>query len=160
MENDQDKTYVDLWQTLNDNLTTCSRYQNTNPGVSDDDIHKFEQRYRVQLPDDVKRAIRVHDGREKLDYGLGWRLASVDLRPLNQWTPFEGRDWASDLFEELNNDESTCAVKSLHDDAQNHLIAYRQNKNLKENNEFHELPTELIVIGGGMDDYCEVSDFK
>ncbi|CAF4767522.1 unnamed protein product [Rotaria sp. Silwood1] len=152
--NDLNKIYVDLWQTLNDKLSSFSRYQNNNPGASDDDIKQFEQRHRIQLPDDVKQAIRVHNGHNKIGYGLCLRLASTDLLPLSQWVPFEERDWASELFEELNDDGS-CAVKSLQDDARNHLAAYRKNKDLKKNKAFHKLSSELIVIGQGMDDYCE-----
>ncbi|CAF3235315.1 unnamed protein product [Rotaria sp. Silwood2] len=153
--NDQNKTYVDLWQTLNDKLSLFPRYQNKNPGASDVDIKHFEQHHRIQLPDDVKQAIHIHDGRDKIDYGLCLRLASTDLLPLSQWLPFEECDWASELFEELSNDGS-CAVKSLQDDAQSHLVAYRKNSDLKKNKAFHKLSPELIVIGQGMDDYCEV----
>ncbi|CAF2952030.1 unnamed protein product [Rotaria sp. Silwood2] len=152
--NDQNKTYVDLWQTLNDKLSSFPRYQNKNPGASDVDIKHFEQHHRIQLPDDVKQAIHIHDGRDKIDYGLCLRLASTDLLPLSQWVPFEERDWASELFEELSNDGS-CAVKSLQDDVQAHLVAYRKNSDLKKNKAFHRLSPELIVIGQGMDDYCE-----
>jgi len=153
----EQQEYKHLWKTLNDNLSYAPDYQNASlPSATDSEIELAEQRLNVKLPDDIKYALRCHNGRKKLSYGLPFRLPTTDLLPLADWYVFEtepGADRAT--FFECLTDNGSNGSGLLEEDIRDHLAAYRKDQNIKTNNEFKSLPCELLVIGEGMDDYSE-----
>ncbi|CAF1529291.1 unnamed protein product, partial [Didymodactylos carnosus] len=143
-----------LWQRLNDGLSNVKKFQNLSvSGCSDHEIEMFEQRVHVKLPDDIKQFLRVHNGREKISFGLPYRLATTDLLPLEEWKPYEKQEWVDMFFKCLN--EECCDAQLLKEDAEQHLKLYRRNGKSVKETKFLSLPCEILVIGNGMDDYCE-----
>jgi hypothetical protein len=162
------KHVTDQWNELNKGLKHVPKFQNKNhTGVSEERIKEFETKYQVTLPPEIRAVIKVHDGRKHIGFGLSYRLPTTDLLPIDEWKPYEkdNYDFAEDLFQCLADKVDGCADKNLQEDAREHLKAYIEGneKAQKQNNEhkltnnqaFQSLPSELLIIGQGMDDYAE-----
>jgi hypothetical protein len=164
----------DIWDQLNDALKYAPKFQNKHrPGVDEQTIQYVESKLGITLPKEVRDIIKIHDGRDHIGFGLSYRLATTDLLPITKWRPYEkeGEGYTDILFECLTGENNRCVDENLRIDAQGHLAAYiddiknaeQQSKNnkrktdydLENNDAFHGLPCELLVIGEGMDDYAE-----
>jgi hypothetical protein len=162
-----------LWDQLNDALNYAPKFQNKDrPGVDEKTIQYVESKLGVKLPKEIRDVVKVHDGRDHIGYGFTDRFATTDLLPIAKWRPYEkeGDEYPDILFECLIKKNNRCADKNLRDDAKQHLTAYingirdaqQQSKNkkkieyeLKNDETFHSLPCELLIIGEGADDYVE-----
>ena len=157
-----DKDITERWHSLNKALEHLPKFQNKNQaGVQEEEIKKFESKYQITLPNEIRAAIKVHDGRQHICCGLGYRLPTTDLLPIAQWKPYEiDNDVSSgDLFECLADKKDACANAHLREDAREHLSAYMEAKEKSEKSiikeVFKSLPCELLIIGEVMDDYAE-----
>ncbi|CAF1471120.1 unnamed protein product [Adineta steineri] len=165
---------ANLWEQLNDALDYAPNFQNKSiAGVDEETILQIESKLGIRLPEDTRDAIKIHNGREHIDYGLYYRLATTDLLPITKWRPYEKEDEDSVtlFFECLSKGKNKCMDKNIYDDARDHLAAYnniteniRKQSNdrttitdddLMNNEAFSTLPCELLIIGEGMDDYTE-----
>jgi hypothetical protein len=158
-----------LWDKLNNALEYAPKFQNKSiPGVDEETIQRIEAKLGITLPKEIRDVVKVHDGRDHINYGFSYRLATTDLLPIKKWRPYEkeGEGCSDALFECLTDENDRCANKKLCNDAKNHLKAYmngvanaaRQtntNYELANDKAFHALPCELLIIGEGMDDYVE-----
>ncbi|CAF1500988.1 unnamed protein product [Adineta steineri] len=157
LQQTRSKEYEQLWKKINVHFKSNSKYQNRYiPGVSEYDIQEAERRLGgITLPNDIKQAIRIHNGRRKYLFGLSYRSPTTDLLPLDEWHPYENVPWCNDLFEQLvDDDDNSIGEGLMKDDLREHLKVYNDKKTVK-NKEFHEMKSELLVIGEGMDDYGE-----
>lgn len=154
------------WNSLNERLKDFPKFQNKeHPGVSEEQIKSFESKWKIKLPDDIRQAIRIHNGRPHISYGLHFRSPTTDLLPIDEWKPYEQSEdaFADDLFSSLADEKDQCADRHLREDVQEHLKIYREEKEknasedlkLSANERFQSTPSELLVIGQGMDDYAE-----
>ena len=161
---------TDRWHSLNKGLEHVPKFQNKHqPGVQEEHIKKLESKYKITLPKEIRAVIKVHNGRKHIGYGLGYRLPTTDLLPIEQWKSYEKDEddyqFAEDLFQCLVDKNDACADHHLREDAREHLNAYiaakekaqKQNENSKiiKDEAFQSLPCELLIIGQGMDDYAE-----
>ncbi|CAF3264890.1 unnamed protein product [Rotaria socialis] len=157
-----------LWNKLNDALVYAPYFQNTNQkGVSEERIKQIESKLKVSLPTEIRTVISIHDGQNKIGYGLSHRLATTDLLPVSQWRPYETNHEECELLLECLVDKKIYETAELRDDVRDHLTAYLNGiKQASTNNRkteysianddvFHALPCELLIIGEGMDDYTE-----
>lgn len=152
------KHVTDRWNNLNKNLEHVPKFQNkSQTGVKEEDIQEFEKKFNIHLPKEIREVIKIHNGRQHIGYGLGYRLPTTDLLPLSQWKPYEkdNDDFSKDLFECLIDTNDGSADKNLREDAREHLNAFIKNHDLTKNDLFQSLPSELLIIGQGMDDYAE-----
>ena len=152
-----DKDITERWHSLNKALEHLPKFQNKNQaGVQEEEIKKFESKYQITLPNEIRAAIKVHDGRQHICCGLGYRLPTTDLLPIAQWKPYE---IDNNVFSELLFECIACANARLQEDAREHLSAYMEAKEKSEKSiikeVFKSLPCELLIIGEGMDDYAE-----
>ncbi|CAF0968813.1 unnamed protein product [Adineta steineri] len=157
LQQTRSKEHEQLWKKINAHFKSNSKYQNRYiPGVSEYDIQEAERRLGgITLPNDIKQAIRIHNGRRKYLFGLSYRSPTTDLLPLDEWHPYENVPWCNDLFEQLvDDDDNSIGEGLMKDDLRKHLKVYNDKKTVK-NKEFHEMKSELLVIGEGMDDYGE-----
>ena len=161
------------WKELNERLVDFPKFQNEDQlGVSQEQIDDFQSKWRIDLPREIRSFIEVHNGRQHIEYGLSFRLATTDLLPLDQWRPYEienenDDNFVEDLFRSLVDSSDTCADEHLSDDVREHLNIYRElilNDDGKHKgngpmfttrDEFRRVPCELLMIGKGMDDYAE-----
>ncbi|CAF1653973.1 unnamed protein product [Rotaria magnacalcarata] len=130
-------------------------------------IKQIESKLNISLPTEIRAVISIHDGRNKIDYGLSHRLATTDLLPVSQWRPYETKNEGCELLLECLVAEKTCATAELRDDVRDHLIAYingikqastskrKTGYSIANDEVFHVVPCELLIIGEGMDDYTE-----
>ncbi|UJR18977.1 hypothetical protein I4U23_022106 [Adineta vaga] len=86
--------YRELWKTINNHFKHCPKFQNLSvSGVSEHDLRQAEKRLGgIFLPDDMKNALRIHNGRSKFGFGLRYRSPTTDLLPLNEWYPYESEE--------------------------------------------------------------------
>jgi len=146
--------YEKLWKMVNNHFKCIHKFQNLSvPGVSEHDLRQAERRLgNILLPHDMKQALRIHDGRSEFSFDLGYRSPTTDLLPLNEWYPYESEEWCDQLFEQVVTDGVSQSMK---EDLREHLKVYDGKEENIKKKEFKELKTELLVIGKGMDDYCE-----
>jgi hypothetical protein len=162
-----------LWDQLNNALEYAPKFQNKDrPGVDEKTIQHIESKLGIKLPKEIRNVVKVHDGRDHINYGFTYRLATTDLLPIAKWRPYEkeGNGSLDMLCNCLDNENDGCADKNLCDDFQDHWAAYSDaTKNAKksktkkrkieynpDNDEtFQALPCELLIIGEGADDYVE-----
>jgi hypothetical protein len=158
------KHVTERWDELNKALEHVPKFQNKNQtGVSEESIKDFESKLKINLPKEIRAAIKVHDGRKHSGYGLSYRLPTTDLLPLSEWKPYEkeDEDFTESLFESLAEKNDEYPDKNLREDAREHLNAYIEGKKISKDNTltnnqlFQSLPCELLIIGEGMDDYVE-----
>jgi hypothetical protein len=161
---DQDliKHVTEHWTELNKTLGDVPKFKNEHQaGVSEERIKEFESKLKIVLPKEIRAAIKVHDGRKHIGYGLIYRLPTTDLLPLTEWRPYEkdNDDFSEDLFGCLADKDNASTDKNLHDDAREHLKAYleatKKSSKGSDSEAFKSLPCELLIIGQGMDDYAE-----
>ena len=127
--------------------------------VSEEQIHEIESKLDIILPKEIRAVVKVHDGRQHIGYGLGYRLPTTDLLPIAQWKPYEidNDQFPEELFECLNKENIVCANKNLCDDAQVHLNVYanaikKYSKKTNNNHQFNlneifrTVPCELLII--------------
>lgn len=158
------------WDSLNKALEHVPKFQNKHKsGVEEEHIKKLESKYNITLPKEIRAVVKVHDGRKHIGYGLGYRLPSTDLLPIEQWKSYEkdedGYEFVQQLFECLVDTNDACADPHLREDLREHLKVYIEaNKKVEKGNKdteptknksFLSLPCELLIIGQGMDDYSE-----
>ncbi|CAF0996138.1 unnamed protein product [Didymodactylos carnosus] len=143
-----------LWTELNNSLSYAPRYQNkTVKGITSTD--SVEKRLQIKLPEDAKETVRVHNGRrQKIGYGLIYRLPTTDLLPIDQWRPYEHEEWFENDFLKCLQPKPECGVELMLDDIPKHFEALKKS-NYKMTDEVKKLPCELLVIGEGADDYGE-----
>lgn len=146
--------YKKLWKTVNNHFKRRRKFQNLSvSGVSEHDLKQAEKRLGgILLPDDMKNALRIHNGRSKFGFGLRYRSPTTDLLPLNEWYPYEAEEWCNLLFEAVVTNNGP---ESMKEDLKEHLKVYDGKEETIKKQEFKKLQTELLVIGEGMDDYFE-----
>jgi ribosomal protein S19 len=158
------KQVTERWNELNKNLEHVPKFQNKKQtGVSEEHIKEVESKLKINLPKEIRTAVKVHNGRKHIGYGLGYRLPTTDLLPISQWKPYEidNDQFPEDLFRSLADKTDACADKNLQEDAREHLNIYSegikkdQNYKLANDKTFQSLSCELLIIGQGMDDYAE-----
>lgn len=96
LSNKSDMTeYEKLWKMTNDHFKRTPKFQNLSvPGASENDFRQAERRLgNIVLPDDMKCALRIHNGRSKFGFGLHYHSPTTDLLPLNEWHPYESEGW-------------------------------------------------------------------
>lgn len=159
-------TIANRWNFLNDRLKDFPKFQNKDRvGVTEKQIEEFESKWNIELPSEIRQVIQIHNGRPHIGFGLHFRSPTTDLLPLDEWKPYEhdNFNFVDDLFSCLTDEKDQCADRHLHDDVKEHLKIYREEKDknpsedlkLLNNKDFQSIPTELLVIGQGMDDYAE-----
>ena len=57
--------------------------------VIEQPIKQFESKLNIISPPEIRAAIKVHDGRKHIGYGLGYRRPSTDLLSLSEWKSYE-----------------------------------------------------------------------
>lgn len=150
------KHVTDRWNDLNKILEHVPKFQNKNQtGVKEEEIKELETKLKISLPKEIIAAVKIHNGRQHIGYGLGYRLPTTDLLPISEWKPYDkdNYDFPNELFESLADKNDKCADKNLVEDAREHLNAYIENKG--NNKVLESIPCELLIIGQGMDDYAE-----
>lgn len=155
---------TDRWNLLNERLKDFPKFQNkTISGATEEEIKSLETKWKIHLPQEIREAIRIHNGRKHIGYGLSYRLVTTDLLPVDQWHPYEKdrNHFVDDLFQCLIDGSNEIVDQHLHEDVQEHLKVYREiaknssNIKLLNDERFQSVPCELLVIGRGMDDYAE-----
>jgi len=125
-----------LWDQLNNALEYAPKFQNKDrPGVDEKSIQHIESKLGIKLPKEIRNVVKVHDGRDHINYGFTYRLATTDLLPIAKWRPYEkeGNGSLDMLFNCLANENYGCADKNLCDDFQDHWAAYSDaTKNAKK----------------------------
>jgi cell wall assembly regulator SMI1 len=146
--------HQELWKKLNNHFKSTPKYQNLSiPCVSEYDLEQTERRLgQIKLPDDIKNAVRIHNGRPTFGFGLNIRSPTTDLLPLDKWCPHELEDGCSELLSHVVEDDEV--ESELKEDLREHLKVYNGEESVKSK-KFKEMKTEMLVIGEGMADYCE-----
>ena len=144
------------WNALNQALTHLPKFQNRQQaGASAEQLAALESKLKQSLPKEIRAVIQTHNGREHLGYGLGYRLPTTDLLPIDQWEPYEQSkyNFVDDLLQCLADPKDQCADQHLREDFREHF-AQRASK-AKDLSAWNSIPCELLIIGRGMDDYAE-----
>lgn len=117
--------YELLWKKLNNHFKSKAKFQNHH--VPDDSEYELEQAKRclggITLPDHIKQAVRIHNGRSKLDGRFVYRTPTTDLLPLDQWHPYEHEDWCGELYWKTcdGSQDDVHMKESLKEDLKKHL---------------------------------------
>jgi cell wall assembly regulator SMI1 len=117
------------------------------PGASDEELHRFETRYAVRLPEDFRQYLASMNGFDQSEYWMTddnfiTFLCLDEIKPLNEyWSPVVGD--AADFF--VFADYSISA----------HVYAIRLRNAATDQNQIVVVYSELIEVARSFSDFIE-----